>query len=53
MHASQDNGQGLVEYALLISLIVLVVIVILSLTAQDIVGLFEYLNAVIDNTINL
>ena len=38
-----QEGQGLMEYALILSLIALVVIAILSVTADDIVNLYEYI----------
>jgi Flp pilus assembly pilin Flp len=43
--ARHQEGQGLVEYALIIMLIAIVVIAILSITAEDIVNLYEYIIA--------
>lgn len=40
-----QEGQGLMEYALIIALIALVVIAIMSITAEDIVNLYEYIIA--------
>lgn len=45
--AHHQEGQGLTEYALLIMLIALVVVAILSVTADDIVGLYEYIMSVL------
>jgi Flp pilus assembly pilin Flp len=42
-----QEGQGLMEYALIISFIALVVIAIISVTADEIVDLYEYLIAVL------
>lgn len=40
-----QEGQGLMEYALIICLIAIVVIAIMSVTADDIVNLYEYIIA--------
>ena len=40
-----QEGQGLMEYALIIALIALVVIAIMSVTAEDIVNIYEYIIA--------
>lgn len=42
-----QEGQGLVEYALVLMLIALVVIAVLSVTADEIVDLYEYIIATI------
>jgi pilus assembly protein Flp/PilA len=36
-----DKGQGLVEYALIIALVAIVIVVILSLFGQQIANLYE------------
>jgi Flp pilus assembly pilin Flp len=40
-----QKGQGLTEYALVLMLIALVVVAILSVTADDIVTMYEYIIA--------
>ena len=43
-----EEGQGLVEYALIIGLISLVVVAVLTLTGTSIKGLFNKINNTLD-----
>jgi len=48
MEQTNENGQGLVEYALILVLIVLVVIVALELFGVSVSDLFSDVNSVLD-----
>jgi pilus assembly protein Flp/PilA len=48
MKQPSENGQGLVEYALIMVLIALVVIVALELFGLSVSGLFSDVNSVLD-----
>jgi pilus assembly protein Flp/PilA len=49
MKKTNENGQGLVEYALILVLIVLVVILALELFGVSVSDLFSDVNSVLDS----
>ena len=49
MSQARENGQGLVEYALILVLMVLVIIVVLELFGVSVSDLFTHINGVLDS----
>jgi len=48
-HTHLQNGQGLVEYALILALIALIVVIVLILTGHQLVNLFSNITATMCN----
>jgi len=42
LYSPRESGQGLVEYALILSLVVLIVIILVVILGESIVGLYDY-----------
>ena len=52
LFAAQEKGQGLVEYALILVLIAVVVIVVLRLLGPQIAGIFSRINSSLSSAPN-